>query len=107
MEAGDGVVAVPMWVKVFVFLTCWPAAVFADPMLVGKVDNAIVTIHSEECAFKDVVVNLPQRATWVENGKSIEGCAGYSQALEVVFFYFRDKTMFGAPGFQFARVTGV
>lgn len=65
----------------------------------------VVTIYTEPCTLKEVQ-NLPQRATWVEGGKTIEGCAGMHPA-GAVMFYFADKTVVVHPMSAFVSVTGV
>jgi hypothetical protein len=99
-------VKLPVWFKVLVFLTCWPAAVCAEPMVKANVQGIEITVYTEDCALKNVVSNLPKRATWVEKGKTFEGCAGATQ-FGVLIFYFNDKTVAVVPVEHFAKVTGV
>ena len=77
----------------------------AEPLLRATAGNVVITIHSEECALKDVVTNLPKRATWEEAGKTYEGCAGAIPQLGVAMFYFvGDKTVAVVPGQMFVKV---
>lgn len=64
-----------------------------------------IVIHSEPCAFKEVVKNLPQRATWHEGTTTYEGCGGF-HPMGVAIFYFQDKTVFPLPVSFFVRVVG-
>ena len=90
---------------VFLFL---PAGVKAEPQYRATVQGIVITLHSEECALKGQVSNLPRRATWLENGKTYEGCFGYIEPLQVLMFYFvDDKTVAGIPAGAFTKVTGV
>lgn len=77
----------------------------ADPMARTESGGVVVTIYTEPCKL-DAVTNLPQRATWVENGKTTEGCAGIHPA-GAVMFYFSDKTVVIHPTRAFVPVTGV
>lgn len=62
-----------------------------------------VVIYSEGCTLKEVT-NLPKRATWTENGKTVEGCGGVVGGLAV--FYWLDRTVTVAPANVFMRVVG-
>jgi hypothetical protein len=99
-------VKLPWYVTFFIFATCWPAAVFSEPMVKANVQGIEITVYTEDCTLKNVVSNLPKRATWVEKGKTFEGCAGATQ-FGVLIFYFNDKTVAVVPVEHFAKVTGV
>ena len=45
----------------------------AQPLAVAGDASVKVTLTDEPCALREVV-NLPQRATWTEGGRMIEGC---------------------------------
>ena len=80
----------------------------ADPIAQAVVNNGqvVITVHSEDCALKEVVSNLPKRATWVEGGKTFEGCVGVSP-IGVAMLYFReDKSVAAVPLEMFERVSG-
>ena len=90
---------------VFLFL---PSGVKAEPQYMATVQDVVITLHSEPCALKGEVSNLPRRATWLEKGKTFEGCFGYVEQLGVIMLYFKDdKTVAGVPATIFSRVTGV
>jgi hypothetical protein len=98
-------VKLPLWFNVVAFLLfSWPA--FAEPMVKANVQGIEITVYTEDCALKNVVSNLPKRATWVEKGKTFEGCAGATQ-FGVLIFYFNDKTVAVVPVEHFAKVVGV
>lgn len=73
------------------------------PLFRAEDGGAIVTLHSEPCALKEVI-NLKHRATWIEKGKVSEGCWGAREGI--VLMYFDDKTVAIAPAQAFERVTG-
>jgi hypothetical protein len=90
---------------VFLFL---PSHVNAEPQYRAEVQGVVITLHSEECQIKDVVSNLPRRATWLERGKTFEGCFGFVEQMQLLMFYFKDdKTVAGMPAGMFSKVTGV
>lgn len=106
-EKVETVFPLPVWVAIFVFLTCWPAAVFSAPMAKASLDGIEITVYEEDCQLKETVSNLPKRATWVEKGKTFEGCAGAVPQLGMVMFFFKeDKTVAVVPMDVFAPVTG-
>lgn len=97
----------PWYVCLLAFLFCWPSIAFSGPMLKASVDGVEITVYSEECGLKNVVSNLPKRATWVEKGKTFEGCAG-ATPFGVLLFYFReDRTVAVVPAEHFVQITGV
>ncbi len=97
----------PWWVVLLVFLTCWPAAVFSQPMVKANVQGIEITVYSEDCALKDVVANLPKRATWVEKGKTFEGCAGATPFGVLLFYFKEDRSVAAVPVEHFAQVTAI
>ena len=90
---------------VFLFL---PSGANAEPQYRETVQDVVITLYSEPCALKGEVSNLPRRATWMEKGKTFEGCFGYVEHLQLLMFYFRDdKTVAGLPVGVFSRVTAL
>ena len=78
----------------------------AEPMFRADAGDAVVTVHTEPCAVK-AVGNLPKRATWVEKGKTFEGCAGQHPMFPILIFYFEgDKSVVVVPIELFQKVTG-
>ena len=77
----------------------------ADPFITAEAGGVRITVYSEPCQIKEVA-NLDRRAVWTENGKTVEGCAGFFPELQMVFFYWADKTVVGVPASYFQRVTG-
>lgn len=82
--------------------------VYAEPLAIANVNNGqvVITVYTEDCQLKDVVSNLPKRATWTEGGKTYEGCVGVYPSFGVAGFYFNDKTVAVVPLQAFARVAG-
>ena len=87
---------------VFLFL---PSQVKADAQYRAVIQGVVITLYSDECTLKGTVSNLPRKATWLEDGKTFEGCFGYVEALGLLMFYFReDKTVAGLPSSVFTKV---
>jgi hypothetical protein len=104
----ETVLPLPFWIAVFIMIVCWPASVFAGPMVKATVGGVEITVYTEDCQLKEAVSNLPKRATWVEKGKTFEGCAGAVPQLGVLMFYFKDdKTVAAVPMDVFAKVTSI
>lgn len=78
----------------------------ADPLVAAEREGIRITVYTEKCEMGGVVTNLPNRATWVENGKTIEGCAQAFPQVGLVLFYFADKTVVPVPLQMFERVLG-
>ena len=81
------------------------ASVAAEPFAVLQNNKAVVTLHKEACALRNVS-NLKHRATWEEDGKRYEGCFGifFNQAIG---FYFDDKQVAVIPVAAFVPVRGL
>ena len=101
-------VKLPKWFVLLIFLTCWPAATFAQPMFTAKDGGgAVVTFFNDECELKGEVTNLPYKATWTEKGKVFQGCWGLSGDKSQFMGYFDDKSVVAVPVQMLERVTGV
>jgi hypothetical protein len=77
-------------------------SVCAAPMYRAANEGIVITLDSDKCALKEVA-NLPKKAFWVQDGKTIEGCWGVSP-LGVVNFYFADRTVVAIPQDVFHKV---
>lgn len=93
------------WVIGAFLLWTFMQPVKAEPMAAAEQGNVRVVVYTEDCALTNVVENLTKRATWTENGKTLEGCAGIFPQVGMVLFYFTDKTMFPVPMQIFSRVS--
>ena len=81
--------------------------VFAGPLYEARTQHGVlITVYSEVCTLKAVVVNLPRRVTWTEGDKVYEGCAQYRPDYQLVILYFEDKTIGLIPAAAFKQVTG-
>jgi len=82
-----------------------PASRAAEPFAMVQNEKAVVTLYREACELRDVS-NLKHRATWVEDGKSYEGCFGvfFDHAIG---FYFDDKQVAVIPLEVFVPVKGM
>jgi len=76
----------------------------AEPVVAAVAGNVRITLYDEPCVLTDAVVNLPNRATWDEDGKHYEGCFGFAPG-DVVMAYFDDKTVAVVPKSAFRVVT--
>ena len=98
----------PLWVVVLIYLTTWPAALFAAPVFVAEGNGVHIELFDEPCTLKDSVSNLPYRATWTEKGKVFEGCFVPNQAAGIVVAFFKDdKTVAVIPIEVFKKVVGI
>lgn len=77
----------------------------AEPMASAEAGGIRITVYTEDCAMKETVQNLIKRATWTENGKTIEGCGGVFPQIGIAVFYFADKTVVPVPLQMFERVS--
>lgn len=76
----------------------------AEPMAAVEQEGVRIVIYTEDCQLKEVK-NLIKRATWTENGKTVEGCAGLFPQIGLVLFYFTDRTVVPVPAQMFQRVS--
>lgn len=90
--------------RVGLLLLAFLGSAHAEPMFRAEGDNTVITLHSEACAL-EAVANLPRRATWLEGGKTIEGC-WQNHPFGLVILYFADKTVVLVPTQAFTQVTG-
>lgn len=98
----------PRWFIFLAFVVTCPTLALAGPMLVLEQQGITITVYSEDCALKNVVSNLPKRATWTEKGKTYEGCAGGQPDAGVVMLYFKeDRSVAVVPMQAFRPLTGV
>lgn len=77
----------------------------AEPTHKASGQGIEIVLHSEPCAFKEHVTNLPKRATWHEGAKMYEGCGGF-HPMGVALFYWDDRTVVALPASLFIRVVG-
>lgn len=91
-------------VVILSFLAIWATGALAEPVFRAEAESGtVITLHSEDCRLK-AVENLKLRATWLEEGKIVEGCYGGHPAFPLVIFYFADKTVVVLPSEIFQRV---
>lgn len=69
-------------------------------------DGVRVVVYAGEPCSLTSISNLPYKATWTENGKTVEGCAGIHPMGVVLFYFGADKTVVMIPRNQFVRVVG-
>jgi hypothetical protein len=106
-EYTDSFPKIPRLLRWLVVLTCWPAAVLAEPVFVAETAGVRIVLYDEPCAFQDTV-KLPFRATWTEKGKVYEGCFAPHPHIGVVVAFFKDdKSVAAIPMDAFKRVVGI
>lgn len=72
------------------------AGLYAAPIAVANAPGITVTLFDEKCK-SSTIKNLPLRATWAQNGKTIEGCFGGFTEAGAIGLYFEDGTMAVIP----------
>ena len=77
----------------------------AEPVAAFEQQGVRIVVYTEKCDL-GAVSNLPNRATWTENGQTIEGCAQAFPQFGVAAFYFADKSIAIVPLQMFQRVIG-
>ena len=92
-------------VLVVIIALSYASQVKAGPIAQAESQGIVITVYKEPCKLP-AVSNLPVRATWLENGKTYEGCAASNPQLGVVVFYFDDKTVAVVPLQIFVPMTG-
>ena len=83
-----------------------PNSGIAKPIAIFSASNVTITLHDDACSLKSEITNLPKRAVWLQDGKAVEGCFGFSAQFGLVNFYFADKTSTAIPAQFFEAVTG-
>ena len=89
---------------VVTLLALTTSTVKAEAVAVANAPGIVVTVFNEPCALQQVV-NLPLRATWTQNGKTIEGCFGSFSEAAAIGVFFDDGTVVVLPMAAFQRVT--
>ena len=105
----ETVFPLPLWfVLIVTLLFGCPNSASAEPLFrFTAPEGVVITLHSDRCELKEVS-NLPQRATWDENGKTFEGCWRPSAFFPLFIFFFQgDKTIADVPAGAFKKVIGV
>ena len=77
-------------------LLLFAGAAHAEPAAVITAPGLVISLFDEDCKL-EAITNLPLRATWTRNGKTLEGCFGIFRESSAVGAYFEDKTMVVAP----------
>jgi hypothetical protein len=78
-------------------------AAHAAPLATATDGTVTLTLTDEPCKLG--ISNMQYRATWVEPGKTYEGC--FTLMGDVVAFYFDDKSVAIAPLREFKPVRKV
>lgn len=87
-------------------MACQPA--LAEPVLSARLKNGavIVTLYDEPCALEALSGSECLRATWAADGVPVEGCWALARPLDVVIFYFVDRTLAAVHTSLFRPVEG-
>lgn len=100
------ILPVIVWLVVIAAAIAVPAqCARAEMLFVATAGGATVLLTNEPCALKEVS-NLPNRATWDEDGKHYEGCWGVHPQAELVMAYFSDRAVAIFPTGIFRKVSG-
>ena len=94
------------WLAIFIAGLLFWRNVEAQPVLQAQAKGVVITIYDEKCTHPEAS-NLPLRATWSQDGKVFDGCAGAFTDFGVVAFWFDDKTVAVVPVQVFKRMTSV
>jgi len=86
-------------------LILFSAAVQGAPVASGEADGVKVVLFNDPCEHKDVVSNLPYKATWTEKGVTYTGCYGMSPLRLIMSWFKEDKTVAVFPLQFFKPVT--
>jgi hypothetical protein len=76
-------------------LLVW-AGLYAAPIAAATAPGVTVTLFSDKCKLP-AVKNLPLRATWTQDGKTVEGCFGGFTEANAIGIYFEDGTVAVIP----------
>lgn len=93
-------------ISLFVLGMIVPVLGMAAPIARAGNDATSIVLTDEDCGMKSVVVNLPKRAIWTEDGKTFEGCWGVHPQTNIITMYFDDKTVTSMPAQMFTRIGG-
>jgi hypothetical protein len=94
------------WVLILAAVWGISRQVRADPVVAFEQQGVRIVVYNEPCALKGAVSNLPNRATWTENGQTFEGCVQAFPQFGVAAFYFTDKSIAIVPLQMFQKVIG-
>jgi hypothetical protein len=83
-----------------------PSLGMAAPLYRASGGGVQIVLTDEPCAMS-AVSNLAKRSTWTENGKTLEGCWGVSEAVGLVMAYWSDRTVTAIPAQIFVKVQEV
>lgn len=101
------VIPLPYWlIAAAIMWALSPILAKAEPVAAADAGGVRIVVYTEDCTFTGTVTNLPKRATWTENGKTLEGCVGAFPEIGIALFYFSDKTVVPVPMQMFQRVIG-
>ena len=93
----------PLWIVILIYLSCWPAAVFSQPLYSAEANGVRIVLTDEKCEMKEVA-NLPYKAIWTEKGQEFQGCWAARPDEGLVVGYFSDKTVALMPVYAFKKV---
>lgn len=89
----------------FLLAVTWPTNAHAGPIYKAEDAEMRIVLTDEDCKLKQVVTNLPKRATWVDKNGKYEGCYAIHE-IGIVVAYFSDKTVAILPAYIFQKVAG-
>lgn len=91
---------------VFAVAALLSTAAHSGPLVEFREGNVLITLYDEPCVLTEVV-NLPNRAEWIEKGIKTEGCWSINLPTQTVVVYFADKTVAVIPARVFTKATAI
>ena len=96
------------WFLAFVFFIVFGLFLEAHAAVIGqaKIKDVVISITNEPCNMTDVVA-MPYRATWLENGKTFEGCAAGHPSGLIILYFRQDKSIALVPAQLFEPLSSM
>lgn len=81
---------------IFLLLLVLPHHSASAPVAVYREGVIEVVLTDEECRLTRLIVNLPYRAVWTEQGKRWEGCYSVGSGGLIVFYWSSREVGIGS-----------
>ena len=92
---------VAVFVSLFVAISA-----FAEPLAKAQSGGTQVMLYTDPCTLP-AVVNLPNRAEWIDGSKMFEGCWSTDIIPGFVILYFSDRFIVAIPVRALTEVTAI
>jgi hypothetical protein len=90
-----------------VFVVLYVTQAHADVIAIADTGSVKIILHDSPCELKEVVSNLPQKAEWLEGGRTFKGCWNGHPGGFIVTYWLEDKTVGIVPINVFKKANGV